>query len=175
MISTCTLIFFIEISFVLPDATAEATGLGFVCFAVINPFVLSANRVDLMFYKFSNSPPPFFFLSLFTAQPPDHVKRQLLPRYLALKTLGERKAAFHEYVDVRKREEKEERRLASKKAREEFILMLKDQPAITIDTRFRLEGWGVGGCNSFVHWSIASCFQHFCSFPRTFKFPTNSP
>ena len=29
---------------------AEATGLGFVCFVVINPRVLSANRVDLDFF-----------------------------------------------------------------------------------------------------------------------------
>ena len=36
---------------------AEATGLGFVCFVVINPCVLSANRVFfwfILFYKFSN-------------------------------------------------------------------------------------------------------------------------
>ena len=40
---------------------AEATGLGFVCFVVINPWVLSANRVDLgffLFHKFSNFTPP---------------------------------------------------------------------------------------------------------------------
>ena len=39
---------------------AEATGLGFVCFVVINPCVLSANRVDLrfLFHKFSNFTPP---------------------------------------------------------------------------------------------------------------------
>ena len=38
----------------------EATGLGFVCFVVINPCVLSANRVDLgffLFHKFSNFTP----------------------------------------------------------------------------------------------------------------------
>ena len=31
---------------------AEATGLGFVCFVVINPRVLSANGVDLGFFYF---------------------------------------------------------------------------------------------------------------------------
>ena len=38
----------------------EATGLGFVCFVIINPCVLSANRVDLGFFvsKFSNFTPP---------------------------------------------------------------------------------------------------------------------
>ena len=37
---------------------AEATGLGFVCFVVINPCVLSANRVDFgVFHKFSKFTP----------------------------------------------------------------------------------------------------------------------
>ena len=39
---------------------AEASGLGFFCFGVINPHVLSANGVDFgffLFYKFSNPPP----------------------------------------------------------------------------------------------------------------------
>ena len=39
---------------------AEATGLGFVCFVVLNPRVLSANRVDL----------GFFFLLLLFPWPP---------------------------------------------------------------------------------------------------------
>ena len=40
--------------------SAEATGLGFVCFVIINPCALSANRVDLafLFHKFSNFTPP---------------------------------------------------------------------------------------------------------------------
>ena len=40
---------------------AEATGLGFVCFVVLNPRVLSANRVDFgffLFQKLSNFTPP---------------------------------------------------------------------------------------------------------------------
>ena len=43
-----------------PCGAAEATGLGFVCFVVINRRVLSANRVDLgfMFHNFSILPPP---------------------------------------------------------------------------------------------------------------------
>ena len=39
----------------------EATGLGFVCFVVINPHVLTANRVDFglfLFHKFFNFTPP---------------------------------------------------------------------------------------------------------------------
>ena len=35
---------------------AEATGLGFVCFVVLNPHVLSANRVDLGFSCFIKFP-----------------------------------------------------------------------------------------------------------------------
>ena len=38
---------------------AEATGLGFVCFAIVNPRVLSANRVDLgLFFRFFQILPP---------------------------------------------------------------------------------------------------------------------
>ena len=47
---------------VMGCGVAEATGLGFFfCFFVINPFVLSANRVDfffILFYKFSSFTPP---------------------------------------------------------------------------------------------------------------------
>ena len=35
---------------VMGIGAVEATGLGFVCFVVINPRVLSANRVDLGFF-----------------------------------------------------------------------------------------------------------------------------
>ena len=43
---------------VMGFGAAEATGLGFVCFVVINPRVLLSNRVDfglffVLFYKFS--------------------------------------------------------------------------------------------------------------------------
>ena len=41
---------------VMGCGAAEATGLGFVCFVVINPCVLSANRVDLVFFCFINFP-----------------------------------------------------------------------------------------------------------------------
>ena len=40
---------------------AQSTGLGFVCFVVINPRVLSVNGVDFgifLFHKFSNLPHP---------------------------------------------------------------------------------------------------------------------
>ena len=41
---------------------AEATSLGFVCFVVINPHVLSANRVDCRLFCFINSPYPRYYL-----------------------------------------------------------------------------------------------------------------
>ena len=46
--------------FTPPLVAAEATGLGFFCFVVVNPCVLSANRIDLGFFvhKFSNLLPP---------------------------------------------------------------------------------------------------------------------
>ena len=48
---------------VMGCGAAEATGLGFVCFGVINPRVLSANRVDLAFVvRFHTI---FFFTELF--------------------------------------------------------------------------------------------------------------
>ena len=56
---------------VMGCGAAEATGLGFVCFAAINPRVLSANRDDLgfLFLKFTtffipptSAPPLVLFL-----------------------------------------------------------------------------------------------------------------
>ena len=48
---------------VMGCGAAEATGLGFVCFVVINPPVLSANRVDFglfcfIDFSFLHPPPP---------------------------------------------------------------------------------------------------------------------
>jgi len=47
-------------------------------------------------------------------------------RYGALRTLGERKQAFNEYLGQRKKVEAEERRRRQKKAREEFVKMLEE-------------------------------------------------
>ncbi|KAJ0024473.1 hypothetical protein Pint_08612 [Pistacia integerrima] len=47
-------------------------------------------------------------------------------RYGALKTLGERKQAFNEYLGQRKKLEAEERRIRQKKAKEEFTKMLEE-------------------------------------------------
>ena len=48
------------------------TGLGFVCFVVINPRALSANRVDLGFFCFSNFP-------ILLPPPPPQYKQILIP------------------------------------------------------------------------------------------------
>ncbi|XP_057528501.1 pre-mRNA-processing protein 40A [Amaranthus tricolor] len=52
-------------------------------------------------------------------------------RYGALKTLGERKQAFNEYLGQRKKQEAEERRLRQKKAKEEFTKMLEESEVLT--------------------------------------------
>ncbi|KAK6939748.1 WW domain [Dillenia turbinata] len=58
------------------------------------------------------------------------------PRYTALKTLGERKQAFNEYLGQRKKLEAEERRIKQKKAREEFTKMLEESTELTSSTRW---------------------------------------
>ncbi|XP_042492761.1 pre-mRNA-processing protein 40A-like isoform X2 [Macadamia integrifolia] len=57
-------------------------------------------------------------------------------RYGALKTLGERKQAFNEYLGQRKKQEAEERRIRQKKAREEFTKMLEESKELTSSTRW---------------------------------------
>ncbi|XP_043719031.1 pre-mRNA-processing protein 40A-like isoform X1 [Telopea speciosissima] len=57
-------------------------------------------------------------------------------RYGALKTLGERKQAFNEYLGQRKKQEAEERRIRQKKAREEFTKMLEESEELTSSTRW---------------------------------------
>ncbi|KAK9269905.1 hypothetical protein L1049_025478 [Liquidambar formosana] len=58
-------------------------------------------------------------------------------RYGALKTLGERKQAFNEYLGQRKKLEAEERRMRQKKAREEFTKMLEESQELTSSIRWR--------------------------------------
>ncbi|KAJ6842494.1 pre-mRNA-processing protein 40A isoform X1 [Iris pallida] len=57
-------------------------------------------------------------------------------RYGALKTLGERKQAFNEYLGQRKKQEAEERRIKQKKAREDFTRMLEECEELTSSTRW---------------------------------------
>ncbi|KAF6136896.1 hypothetical protein GIB67_018935 [Kingdonia uniflora] len=57
-------------------------------------------------------------------------------RYGALRTLGERKQAFNEYLGQRKKQEAEERRVKQKKAREEYTKMLEESKELTSSTRW---------------------------------------
>ncbi|KAI3736513.1 hypothetical protein L2E82_26320 [Cichorium intybus] len=57
-------------------------------------------------------------------------------RYGALKTLGERKQAFNEYLMQRKKLEAEERRLRQRKAKEEFTKMLEESKELTSSMRW---------------------------------------
>ncbi|KAJ4716105.1 pre-mRNA-processing protein 40A-like [Melia azedarach] len=57
-------------------------------------------------------------------------------RYAALKTLGERKQAFNEFMVQRKKQEAEERRNKLKKAREDYKKMLEESVELTSSTRW---------------------------------------
>lgn len=64
----------------------------------------------------------------------------LLCRYSALKTLGERKAAFNEYIQLRKKEEAEALKEKSRQAREDFIAMLDESTELKAATRYSAAG-----------------------------------
>lgn len=68
----------------------------------------------------------------------EQVMREIIndKRYGALKTLGERKQAFNEYLGQRKKLEAEERRMRQKKAREEFTKMLEESKELTSSIRW---------------------------------------
>ncbi|XP_007042685.2 PREDICTED: pre-mRNA-processing protein 40A [Theobroma cacao] len=57
-------------------------------------------------------------------------------RYGALRTLGERKQAFNEFLGQKKKQEAEERRIKQKKAREEYKTMLEECSELTSSTRW---------------------------------------
>ncbi|XWS54657.1 hypothetical protein CRYUN_Cryun10bG0107300 [Craigia yunnanensis] len=57
-------------------------------------------------------------------------------RYGALRTLGERKQAFNEYLGQKKKQDAEERRIKQKKAREEYKKMLEECSELTSSTRW---------------------------------------
>ncbi|WCJ35581.1 pre-mRNA-processing protein 40A [Euphorbia peplus] len=63
----------------------------------------------------------------------DQTMREIVndKRYSALKTLGERKQAFNEYLGQRRKIEAEERRMRQKRAREEFAKMLEESKELT--------------------------------------------
>ncbi|KAJ6299152.1 hypothetical protein OIU76_020175 [Salix suchowensis] len=56
-------------------------------------------------------------------------------RYGALKTLGERKQAFNEFLGQKRKQEADERRIKQKRAREEFKKMLEESKELTASTR----------------------------------------
>ncbi|CAI9104234.1 OLC1v1002866C1 [Oldenlandia corymbosa var. corymbosa] len=57
-------------------------------------------------------------------------------RYGALKSLGERKQVFNEFLSHKKKQEVEERRARQKKAREDFKKMLEESKELTLSTRW---------------------------------------
>ncbi|CAN6445562.1 unnamed protein product [Victoria cruziana] len=57
-------------------------------------------------------------------------------RYGSLRTLGERKQAFNEYLGQRKKLEAEEKRLKQKKSKEDFTKMLEESKELTSSTRW---------------------------------------
>lgn len=59
------------------------------------------------------------------------------PLYRALKTIGERKAAFHAFVDAEAKREREEREQREARQKSLFMAMLQKQPDIKPYTRFR--------------------------------------
>jgi len=62
------------------------------------------------------------------------------PRYTALKTLGERKHVFHEWVTKTKKKEEEEKKLRRKRNKEAFFELLEEankSEKISIRTRYR--------------------------------------
>jgi pre-mRNA-processing factor 40 len=61
-------------------------------------------------------------------------------RYSALKTLGERKAAFNEYVQLRKKEEANALKEKARQAREDFIAMLEESTELKAATRYSAAG-----------------------------------
>eukprot|EP00191_Tetraselmis_sp_GSL018_P019477 CAMPEP_0177582924 /NCGR_PEP_ID=MMETSP0419_2-20121207/3030_1 /TAXON_ID=582737 /ORGANISM="Tetraselmis sp., Strain GSL018" /LENGTH=858 /DNA_ID=CAMNT_0019072245 /DNA_START=64 /DNA_END=2641 /DNA_ORIENTATION=- len=68
----------------------------------------------------------------------EQAMRQIISdkRYGALKSLGEKKACFNEYLQQRKREEKEEARLRLRQARDDFTTMLEECKQLAPGTRF---------------------------------------
>lgn len=57
-------------------------------------------------------------------------------RYGALKSLGERKQAFNEYLSHRKKQESEEKRAKQKLTREKFLAMLEESKDLTSHMRW---------------------------------------
>ncbi|GAX86158.1 hypothetical protein CEUSTIGMA_g13571.t1 [Chlamydomonas eustigma] len=59
------------------------------------------------------------------------------PRYGALKSLGEKKQCFNEYIIQRRNEEKEEERKRIKQAREDFLQLIMDSTEVKLTHSYR--------------------------------------
>ncbi|CAG8453577.1 7909_t:CDS:10 [Acaulospora morrowiae] len=59
------------------------------------------------------------------------------PMYRAIKTLTERKQAFHDYVDEMRKKEEEEKKAKIIKVRQDFISLLESHPEVNSSTRYR--------------------------------------
>ncbi|CAG8510934.1 4131_t:CDS:10, partial [Acaulospora colombiana] len=59
------------------------------------------------------------------------------PMYRAIKTLTERKQAFHDYVDELRKKEEEEKKAKTIKIRQDFISLLESHPEVNSSTRYR--------------------------------------
>nr|CAG8546270.1 9315_t:CDS:10 [Entrophospora candida] len=59
------------------------------------------------------------------------------PMYRALKTLAERKQAFHDYIDGLRKKEEDEKRAKAIKIRQDFISLLESHPEVNSSTRYR--------------------------------------
>ena len=57
-------------------------------------------------------------------------------RYEAFKTIGEKKACFNEYLQLRAKEEKEESRSKAKQNRDAFFTLLELSPELRTGTRY---------------------------------------
>lgn len=71
-----------------------------------------------------------------SARQPEAHQQFFCCRYSALKSLGEKKACFNEYLQQRKKDEKEEARVRAKQAREGFQTMLETSKDIKMSMRF---------------------------------------
>uniref|UniRef100_A0ACD5TB50 Uncharacterized protein n=1 Tax=Avena sativa TaxID=4498 RepID=A0ACD5TB50_AVESA len=81
----------------------------------------------------------------------EHAMRVIIndKRYCALRTLGERKQAFNEYLNQRRKIEAEERRVKRRRARGDFLTMLEESKDLTSSTGWSKAVTMLGGDERF--------------------------
>ena len=57
-------------------------------------------------------------------------------RYGALKSLGEKKTCFNEYIQEKKNQEREDERRRQKKSKDDFLIMLEGSTELRSSTRY---------------------------------------